>query len=103
MARRVFAAVGPPAEALEDLDSFLEPRRASGEFRWTLPEQLHVTLAFLAAVDDRHLDELVERLARAAARRTAFATRITGGGAFPHVGGARVLWAGLELDETGRT
>src|SRR4051812_10897472 len=103
MATRVFVAGGPPGGGPGGPDPLLEPRRASGEFRWTLPEQLHVTLAFLAAVEDRHLDELVERLARAAARRTAFTTRITGGGAFPHVGGARVLWAGLELDETGRT
>ena len=30
-------------------------------------------------------------------------TRIAGGGAFPHVAGARVLWAGLELTEQDAT
>jgi len=64
---------------------------------------VHVTLAFLADVADRRLDDLVERLGRAAARRTPFETRIAGGGAFPDVARARVLWAGLELDEDGRT
>ena len=58
-----------------------------------------MTLAFLADVPDRQLDDLVERLGRAAKRRTAFPTRITGGGAFPNAGRARVLWAGLDLDE----
>ena len=100
---RLFVALMPPPEAIEDLDAFLEPRRAAGEFRWATPEQFHLTLAFLAKVEDRHLDELVERLGRAAARRTSFPTRVAGGGAFPNVGKARVLWAGLDLDDHGRT
>ena len=100
---RMFVALMPPAEAIEDLDAFLEPRRAAGEFRWATPEQFHLTLAFLAKVEDRHLDELVERLGRAAERRTSFPTRVAGGGAFPNVGRARILWAGLDLDEPGRT
>lgn len=101
---RCFVALVPPAEAVEDLDAFLEPRREVGRFRWTLPEHFHVTLAFLAKVSDRHLDELMERLERAAQRRRAVTTRITGGGAFPHVSGARVLWSGLELaSEADRT
>lgn len=99
----MFVALVPPPEAIEDLDAFLEPRRASGTFRWALPEQFHVTLSFLAAVADRHLDELVERLERAGQRRTSFDTRIAGGGAFPNAGRARVVWAGLDLDEQGRT
>lgn len=94
---RCFVALVPPEEAVEDLDAFLEPRREAGRFRWTLPEHFHVTLAFLPKVADRHLDELLERLERAAARRRPVTTRITGGGAFPHVSGARVLWSGLEL------
>lgn len=98
-AMRMFAAVVPPAEAIEHLDEFLEPRRSAAPFRWASSEQLHVTLAFLAQVEERRLDDLAERLARAAARRTAFETAIAGGGAFPNVGRARVLWAGLDLDE----
>lgn len=100
---RMFVALRPPPEAVEHLDEFLEPRREAAAFRWTLPEQLHVTLAFLADVPERHLDDLVERLERAAKRRTSFETRVTGGGAFPNAARARVLWAGLDLDEAGRT
>lgn len=89
----------PPTDAIEDLDRFLEPRREAAPFRWAPPEQLHVTLAFLAEVPDRTLDDLVERLARAAKRRTPFETRVAGGGAFPNAARARVLWAGLALDD----
>lgn len=100
---RMFVALRPPPEAVEHLDEFLAVRREAAPFRWTLAEQLHVTLAFLAVVPDHKLDDLVERLQRAAHRRTPVTTRVAGGGAFPHAAGARVLWAGLALDEPGRT
>ena len=99
----MFVALVPPVEAVEHLDTFLDVRRSAGDFRWADAAQLHVTLAFLASVPDRCVDDLVERLGRAAARRTPVATRITGGGAFPNAARARVVWAGLELDATGRT
>jgi RNA 2',3'-cyclic 3'-phosphodiesterase len=99
----MFAALVPPPEALEHLDTFLDGRRGAGDFRWVQADQVHVTLAFLASVPERTLDDLVERLGRAASRRTAFETAITGGGAFPNVGRAKTLWAGLDLDEPGRT
>jgi RNA 2',3'-cyclic 3'-phosphodiesterase len=99
----MFAAVVPPAEVVEHLDEFLEVRRAAGAFRWVTTEQIHVTVAFLAEVPDRALDDLVERLARAARRRTAFEAAVAGGGAFPNPARARVLWAGLDLDDHGHT
>jgi 2'-5' RNA ligase len=98
---RAFVAVVPPPEVVEHLDAFLEVRRAAAAYRWAPVEQFHVTLAFLADVPDHTLDDLVARLGRAAARRTAFPAAIAGGGAFPNVGRGRVLWAGLDLDRTG--
>jgi 2'-5' RNA ligase len=100
---RLFAALVPPAAALEHLAEFLDVRRDAGELRWVQADQVHVTLSFFESVPDRKLDDLVERLGRAAARRTSFETGIRGGGAFPDAGRAKVLWAGLDLDETGRT
>lgn len=102
----MFAAVVPPEEVISDLDDFLAVRRDAAEpqrFRWTLAEQFHVTLAFAADAPDRSLDEWVERTGRAAARRTPFDAAIAGGGAFPNVGRAKVLYAALRLDDMGRT
>ena len=73
--------------------------RSAGPFRWSLPEHWHVTLAFLAQVPDRSYDDLVERLARAARKRRPMRATIAGGGAFPHVGKAKVLWSGVVLDD----
>lgn len=100
---RAFVALRPSEEAVEHLDAFLEVRRAAGDFRWTPAEQLHLTLAFAADVPDRVLDDLGDRLERAARKRTAFGTRLAGGGAFPDPARARVLWAGLQLDEAAGT
>ena len=99
---RMFAAIVPPDAAVDHLDEFLAARRSAASWRWASAEQFHVTLAFLARVEERRLDDLAERLGRAAARRTPVETAIAGGGAFPNVGRARVLWAGLDLDRVGR-
>lgn len=99
----MFAALVPPPEALDHLDQFLQVRRGTGDFRWVQPDQVHVTLAFLEHVPEHKLDDLVERLGRAAAKRTSFDTAIVGGSAFPNVGRAKVLWTGLDLDEAAHT
>ena len=98
----MFAALLPPDRVVEDLVTFLAPRQeAEPGFRWTASDQWHVTLAFMPEVHDRHLDELVERLAAAAARRTPLEVRIVGGGAFPDPARAKVLYAGVETDRDG--
>ena len=98
---RMFVAAVPPDHVLEDLEEFLAVRREAAAFRWTVPEQWHLTLAFLAEVPDRCYDDLVVRLERAARKRHPMVATIAGGGAFPHVGRAKVLWAGVEVDAGG--
>jgi RNA 2',3'-cyclic 3'-phosphodiesterase len=95
---RAFVAVVPPVEVVQHLDDFLSVRREAAAFRWSDPDQWHVTLAFTDALPDRSLDELEDLLAETAGRHQAFGMRITGGGAFPHADGARVLFAALEAD-----
>ncbi len=96
----MFVALVPPGEALEDLGEFLAPRQeAEAGFRWTAPEQWHVTLAFMPQVPERALADLLARLERAARRRTTFSVSIAGGGAFPDPGRAKVLYAGLDVGE----
>jgi 2'-5' RNA ligase len=97
----MFVALRPPEAALIHIEEFLAPRRDAGEVRWVLPDQLHVTLAFLPSVPERVEDDLLDRVARAAGRRHEIRGRLTGGGAFPGVPNARVLWAGLEFDDDG--
>ena len=95
----MFVAIVPPEPVLEDLEAFVAPRRDSAPFRWTLPGSWHVTLAFIEDVPDRSYDDLVDRLARAVSRRSPTSARLVGGGAFPHVGRAKLLWTGIETDQ----
>ena len=95
---RLFVAVVPPPEVVEHLEEFLAPRREHGDLRWSPPDQAHVTLAFLPDVADHLLDGLADRLAAAAVRRRPVGAGIRGGGTFPDVARAKVLWAGVDTD-----
>lgn len=98
---RIFAALVPPRPVLEDLGTFLEPRREAGtDLRWTDAEQWHVTLAFMPQVPERSLDALVEEVSAAVTGREPLALRLEGGGAFPNAYAARVLWAGVQAGES---
>ena len=99
---RAFVAVVPPAEVVQHLDDFLSVRREAASFRWSAADQRHVTLAFTAALPDRSLDELDDLLSDTAARHDGFGMQVSGGGAFPHPDGARVLYAALEPDDGAR-
>lgn len=96
----MFIAMPLPEVVQEHLAGFLEPRQEAGlhGLRWTMAEQWHVTLAFLPDLADRHTDELLERVQRAASRRNPLVLRLVGAGAFPHAGQAKVLWTGVEHD-----
>lgn len=98
MGTRMFVAVLPPEPVLEHLEEFVGPRRGEVPFRWTQPEQWHLTLAFSEDVPDRAYDDLLYRLARAARKRHPIQARIAGGGAFPNVARAKVVYAGVETD-----
>jgi 2'-5' RNA ligase len=94
----MFVAVVPPDHVLEDLEEFVTPRRGEVPFRWTQPEQWHLTLAFARDVPERSYDDLVDRLGRAARKRSPMEARIAGGGAFPNVARAKIVYAGVETD-----
>lgn len=98
MGQRMFVAVVPPADVVEDLSDFLEPREG---MPWVDPAQWHLTLAFMASVGEPREDELVERLGVAAARVPPFDLALGGAGCFPDPTRASVLWLGV--GETARS
>ena len=100
MGARLFTAVLPPADLVEELDHFLTPRRqAEPRLRWTRPEGWHLTTAFMASVTDDGVDRLTEALTDVAARTPAFRLRLGGGGAFPWPRETKVLWMGVREGE----
>jgi 2'-5' RNA ligase len=97
---RLFVAITPPADALDELETLAAPlREAWPDFRWAGPDSWHVTLAFLGEVGDGVLPALRTRLERAAHRHPSLEISIRGAGGFPAVARARVLWAGIHGDQ----
>ncbi|MEU9580328.1 RNA 2',3'-cyclic phosphodiesterase [Streptomyces chilikensis] len=95
---RLFAAVLPPKDVIQDLADAVAPLRdlpAGRDLRWTEPANWHLTLAFYGEVDEDLLPALRERLARAAAHTGPFALALGGAGQF---GRGRALWAGVRGD-----
>jgi RNA 2',3'-cyclic 3'-phosphodiesterase len=94
----LFAAVDPPPEAVADLERALASA-AARSLRWAPPEQWHVTLAFYGEVKDLAVEDLTERLSRAAARSPTLSLQLASAGTFPRrPNAAKILWAGLQGD-----
>jgi len=96
---RLFVAIAPPPEVLDELEALTAPLRAArDDLRWTSREAWHVTLAFLGEVHESALPGLLPRLEMAAGRHQDFSLAIAGAGAFRTTRRANVLWAGLSGD-----
>src|SRR5437868_13038344 len=74
------------------LKSALGPAGAS--LKCTRPDSAHLTLAFLAHVDDERVRPLLADAARDI-NRSAFEIALAGIGVFPGRGAPRVLWIGV--------
>jgi RNA 2',3'-cyclic 3'-phosphodiesterase len=97
---RLFVALLPPPEALDELEAAVAPLRPGWpDLRWAAAERWHVTLAFLGEVAEAALANLGERLGRAARRHGATAMHIGHGGAFPAPRRASVLVAHVLADQ----
>jgi 2'-5' RNA ligase len=96
---RLFVAVVPPPEVLDELEAAVAPLRPGWPaLRWTGMPAWHLTLAFLGEVGDDTAAALGPRLERAAGRHPSLPVSLAGGGAFPGPARARVLWTGLRGD-----
>jgi len=103
---RLFAALDPPEPVRRSLARWqADLRRSAGRHadgvRWTPADRLHVTLKFLGAVPEEHLDAVREAMAVAAAGSRPLRLEVRGAGGFPSSRRARVIWLGLSGDVDG--
>ena len=103
---RTFLALELPETALEDLSrrqADLKKKAAgAGKLRWTRQEQFHLTLRFFGDTtpeERRAINQTVETVLAYFALSLPVQGR--GLGVFPHWGRPRVLWAGLEPENSG--
>jgi 2'-5' RNA ligase len=96
---RLFVALVPPADVLDNLAAAWAPHRAArDDLRWTRRDSWHVTLAFLGEVGELARDRLTPRLERAARRHSAFELPSPRARAAPTPAPATVIWTGLVGD-----
>jgi RNA 2',3'-cyclic 3'-phosphodiesterase len=95
---RLFVAVTPPADALDELEAAVAPLRSScPDLRWTGRQNWHVTLAFLGQVDDAVADKLGPALGEAVAAEPAGLMSLGPAGSFPRDRTwANVLWVDVK-------
>jgi 2'-5' RNA ligase len=102
MAVRTFLAL-PLAEGI--VAGLLEARRelmdAGGHVRWVSGQNLHLTVKFLGAVEDRDLSEVCRLAEQAASQVEPFKFVVKGLSAVPPAGQMRMVWCGVE-EPTGR-
>lgn len=96
---RLFVALLPPPDVLEELDRLLRPYRSAWpELKWVDRDLMHITLAFYGELDERTTARLLPRLERAAGRYPAIELSFAGAGVFPGGARGRVLWTGVNGD-----
>lgn len=89
---RLFVAVPLPTDLAVEASSALPDIPALRRVR---PEHLHITLAFLGAVPEERLDDVIAATRAAAATQPPFTLTLEGVGRFPASGEPRVIWMGI--------
>lgn len=98
MSVRLFISLPLPDSArneLRDVQGELRQYLSPNLVRWTRPEGLHVTLAFLGNVEDDAVESLSSAAGAAFACHTTFHLKLSGLGGFPTGANPKVLWTGL--------
>jgi len=96
---RTFIAIELPDEVREYLARRQERLKGAGaNVKWTRPEQIHLTLAFLGNVPADELGALSEAVREAVSGFGPLRLRATGTGQFPPGGRPRVLWVGVRTE-----
>jgi 2'-5' RNA ligase len=98
---RLFYALKINLEDLPEIKNSLRKLKKDAvakdwEFKFTPPENLHVTLKFLGEVEERFTSRLLTSGKKVAAAHSEFSLRISGFDAFPEMQHARVVWAGVQ-------
>ena len=98
---RAFVAVVPPPAGLDAIEAVLREVEVPSALRWVPRDQWHLTMRFLGRVHD--LDAVITQLDAAFAAHTdpLPPVRLGGGGTFPSLRHAAVVWVGVAAGQDG--
>jgi 2'-5' RNA ligase len=94
---RLFIAVDLTAETKDALQRAQAPLQAAHlRVRWSHPEMMHLTLAFLGETDERHIARIEQSLGESVIGTHPFLLTLGSLGAFPSLARPKVIWCGIE-------
>lgn len=89
---RLFAAIVPPLALREEIAAAVTRAGSAVKTRWTPPENLHLTLAFLGELPADRLPHVKQAAVVAAGASASFELALQGLGAYDSLSMARVLF-----------
>jgi 2'-5' RNA ligase len=93
---RLFIGIPLALGMKAEVNQFIEKNRnIHSGWRWTVPENLHITLKFLGEVDPAQTSFVCNRLQEIALLQHPFPLALGGVGCFPNPRSPRVLWIGI--------
>ncbi len=99
-ALRIFLAVEPPAEILQEIGKIQErlQRSCPFEIRWVKPAGMHLTLKFFGYISAEEVLAITRVVEQFTPAVTPLHLEVKGLGVFPSLKRPRVLWIGLTGD-----
>jgi RNA 2',3'-cyclic 3'-phosphodiesterase len=98
--KRIFIALKvDPSPALLSLISTLKSVLSRDSIKWTNPENIHITLAFLGDTEENIIENISSMLKEKCAGSGNFELVIKGCGLFRSINDPRIIWTGIKPSE----
>lgn len=101
---RCFIAIELPEAVKSTLSGIEEElKKSRADVRWVKPDNVHLTLKFFGNIEDKKTEKIIEIMENICSQYAPFAIEIKGMGTFPNIKSPRVLWVGIEGNDTLKT
>jgi RNA 2',3'-cyclic 3'-phosphodiesterase len=95
--KRIFIGIGfEEKQRLRELVSSLRSAMTNESVKWTDPDNIHITLAFLGNTDENSLPVLADYLRENCESSGQFELLLKGLGLFKNIRDPKILWTGIE-------
>jgi len=94
---RSFIALDLPEDLKKGLQNLQDKARKHTDcVRWVRPDNIHMTLKFLGAIEESQVEPIAQILENMTSGITPFKLQVKGFGAFPNARNPKVIWVGME-------
>ena len=101
---RCFIAIELPEAVKSTLSGIEEElKKSKADVRWVKPDNVHLTLKFFGNIEEKKTEKIIEIMEGICNQYASFPIEIKGMGTFPNIKSPRVLWVGIEGNDTLKT